>query len=170
MYATELSFESHAEGKRMSHYNVKPIRLDFKPSYRLVAILFVATLFVSAVLVFLSIPVWIKAIAIVLVVSASLYHGLDALRRLPRSCRTLSMNSKGEWYLELNDGSVQEAVILPSSFVAPYLTVMNCSLTGRWLQYHIVILPDALDAESFRRLRVWLRWGYQASEAETPDA
>jgi hypothetical protein len=24
---------------------------------------------------------------------------------------------------------------------------------------HLVILPDALDAESFRQLRVWLRWG-----------
>ena len=154
----------------MSHYNVKPIRLDFKPSYRLATILCVAALVVCLVLGSLAIPVWIKSIGIVIVLAACAYHVLDALRRLPHSCRSLHMNAKGEWRLELHDGSVQDAVILPSSFVAPYLTVLNCSLTGRWSRYHLVILPDALDAESFRRLRVWLRWGYQASEAETADA
>lgn len=154
----------------MSHYNVKPIRLDFKPSYRLAVILGIAALVVCGVVATLAMPTWIKVIAMLLVFVSAIYHGLDALRRLPRSCRSMHMNSRGEWRLELNDGSLQDAVILPSSFVAPYLTVMNCSLTGRWLQYPIVILPDALDTASFRQLRVWLRWGYQASDGEATGA
>jgi len=29
---------------------------------------------------------------------------------------------------------------------------------GSRLAKHLVILPDAIDAEDFRRLRVWLKW------------
>lgn len=77
----------------MSHYNVKPIRLDFKPSYRLATILCVAALVVCLVLGSLAIPVWIKSIGIVIVLAACAYHVLDALRRLPHSCRSLHMNA-----------------------------------------------------------------------------
>lgn len=91
------------------------------------------------------------------------YHMLDIMQRLPRSCLSLSLDTKGEWQLVTRDGNRYDATILASSFVTPYLAVLNCSLTGRWLQYHIVILPDAVDEEAFRRLRVWLHWGGQAS-------
>ena len=152
----------------MSHYNVKPIRLDFKPSKRLAAILAIAAAIACFALAVLSIALWIKLAAMTVAVLATAYHVLHALQRTPRSCIALVLDSKGEWQLMMRDGNRYVATILPSSFVTPCLTILNCSLSGRWLrypwqQYHIVILPDAVDAESFRRLRVWLRWGYQGS-------
>jgi toxin CptA len=70
-------------------------------------------------------------------------------------------------------------MILGSSFVAPYLTVLELrplepsagsSGTGirewwrkRWKHRprSVVILPDAIDAEAFRQLRVLLRWKWK---------
>lgn len=164
----------------MSHYNVKPIRLDFKPSKRLAAILAIAAAIACFALAVLSIALWIKLAAMTVAVLATAYHVLHALQRTPRSCIALVLDSKGEWQLTMRDGSRYAATILPSSFVTPYLTILNCRLTGRWLRYawqrypwhhyHLVILPDAVDAESFRRLRVWLRWGYQGSSVAAADA
>jgi toxin CptA len=44
----------------------------------------------------------------------------------------------------------------------PWLTVLNLKLPGKRLVRHVILLPDALDENEFRRLRVWLRWGSQA--------
>jgi toxin CptA len=150
----------------VSHYNVKPIRLDFKPSRRLLLALGFAAPVAITVLAILPVSLWIKLLAISVVVSMASYHILDAMQRLPRSCVSLSLDTKGAWQLVTRDGNRYDATILASSFVAPYMTILNCSLTGRWLQYHIVILPDAVDGDAFRRLRVWLRWGRQASTAD----
>jgi toxin CptA len=45
-----------------------------------------------------------------------------------------------------------------ASFVSPHLTVLNLRADARWRARSVLITPDSLDADSFRRLRVWLRW------------
>jgi len=45
------------------------------------------------------------------------------------------------------------------SLVTPFITVLNVLPQGARLARSVVILPDSLDAESFRQLRVWLKWG-----------
>jgi toxin CptA len=37
--------------------------------------------------------------------------------------------------------------------------VQDANLFARLLSPHLVILPDMLEAEAYRQLRVWLRWG-----------
>jgi len=69
--------------------------------------------------------------------------------RLDADCRCEFQTLAGVWH---------EAVLLGSSFVAPHLTVLNLKPAGGRLAKHLVILPDAIDAEDFRRLRVWLKW------------
>lgn len=145
----------------MSHYNVKPIRLDFKPSMRLTLVLAVAALLACLALAVIGVAFWVKLLAMTAVLTATLYHVLYALQHMSRSCIVLSMDSKGAWQLLTRGGDRYPATILPSSFVTPDLTVLNCSLAGKRLQYHLVILPDAVDADAFRRMRVWLRWGPQ---------
>jgi toxin CptA len=54
--------------------------------------------------------------------------------------------------------------VTDDSVVTPSLTVMvyhqkNATLMSRVFCARLIILPDALDAESYRQLRVWLRWG-----------
>jgi toxin CptA len=57
-----------------------------------------------------------------------------------------------------------------SSFVSPLLTVLNLRPEGgRWTR-HILIAADSVDAESFRRLRVWLRWRWRAGVQNADSA
>ncbi|MDH4284058.1 MAG: hypothetical protein OEV35_01940 [Gallionellaceae bacterium] len=51
--------------------------------------------------------------------------------------------------------------ILPHSVVSPFLIVLNIAPKAVQRRCSIIILPDSLNAESFRQLRVRLRWGVQ---------
>ena len=48
--------------------------------------------------------------------------------------------------------------VLGSSFVSPLLTVLSLRMLGAGGSRSLVVTPDALGADEFRRLRVWLRW------------
>jgi hypothetical protein len=55
-------------------------------------------------------------------------------------------------------------IVCADSVVTPYLTVVryrsnNASLLRHIFTAPLIILPDAIDVESYRQLRVWLRWG-----------
>lgn len=62
------------------------------------------------------------------------------------------------------DGSTFRGEVLPGSVVHPTLTVLNLRVLGRRLSYHVIVMPDAVEAQAFRQLRVWLRWGYRFPE------
>lgn len=53
------------------------------------------------------------------------------------------------------EGNFQKARLQGAAVVHPWLTVFRLN-TGRC--YRVVLCPDAIDADDFRRLRVWLRW------------
>ena len=48
--------------------------------------------------------------------------------------------------------------IAHGSFVAPWLTIIHWRPLGARFARTLVVLPDMIDAESFRALRVILRW------------
>ena len=48
--------------------------------------------------------------------------------------------------------------VIDGSFVAPWLTIVHWRPLGSRLTRTLLVLPDMLDAESFRALRVVLRW------------
>jgi len=56
-------------------------------------------------------------------------------------------------------GRLWEGEVRDGSFVAPWLTVIRWRPAGARFDRTIVVLPDMLARESFRRLRVLLRWG-----------
>lgn len=65
------------------------------------------------------------------------------------------------WLLIDKKGEEQRAELLTSSFVHPKLTVVNLKILGKpwYCRYRsFVFLPDNIDAETFRRLRIRLRW------------
>jgi len=66
--------------------------------------------------------------------------------------------------LTQHNGDQLTGKILRDSLVTPFLTVLNILPRNTRLAHSLVILPDSLDAASFRQLRVWLKWGSQ------PDA
>ena len=79
-----------------------------------------------------------------------------ALQRHDKSVTALLWDDLGEWKLFFRSG--EEVVRLePDTLVSSWLVVLNFSATAAAGHYSAVILPDSLDRESFRRLRVRLR-------------
>lgn len=147
---------------------MKPIQLDFKPSMcacALFTLMSFSALCIVMLLDFLWLFNWqikwlISAMIIVSAVYAILYHGLLLL---PWSCVGLKVNKKNQLELVLKNGDILEVIVQPNSVVTLYLTVINSYIKdaglihGLFHQHHIIFF-DAVNADDYRQLRVWLRW------------
>lgn len=78
---------------------------------------------------------------------------LRALSRL-RAARSLAIEHSGAIRVDGVDGRVRHG-----SFVAPRLVVVRWRPEGAWRERSLLVAPDMLGADDFRRLRVLLRWG-----------
>lgn len=79
--------------------------------------------------------------------------------------RHLVWESDGDWQLLFQDGSEYTGQLRPDSYVSPLLVILRFQLEqGGYCS--VVMLPDILDPQSFRRLRVRL---YQARLADTAE-
>ena len=68
------------------------------------------------------------------------------------------VRADGSWELGLRDGRAESARLLDSSFVHPWLVVLNFAV-GRWRRRHVLLPADSVNADTLRRLRVRLRMG-----------
>ncbi len=133
------------------------LQIDLSPSRYLTLILMGAH--GAAIIVLLLVLPWWASAATALMLLLGLRHYLmrDAWLRLPHSCTGLVMEEEGAAIL-LRSGIQQPCRILPGSLVTPLLTLLNVLPQDARFARSVVILPDSLDAESFRQLRVWLKW------------
>ena len=133
-------------------------------SYRLLIVLVLAGVFFGAMCLFLPVPLWLKALLILTVLLLVVYSSLRyALLRWPNAVVAIQVNNSNQLQLVLKNGQQVEMLVQANTVVTAYLTVLNCvakeaSLVQRLFATAIVIVPDAVDAEHFRQLRVWLRW------------
>lgn len=75
---------------------------------------------------------------------------------LPRlSCR----NDGSLWHQVADDWRALE--VLPDSHISPGLTLLGYREEGSRKRRTLVLLPDSLPADDYRRFRVWLRWRAQ---------
>jgi hypothetical protein len=82
----------------------------------------------------------------------------EALREGRGAVCVLAVDLKGR--VEASGGSGRVAGrLVPGSFVAPWLTVVRWRPEGARFARTVLVPPDAVDADAFRRLRVLLRWG-----------
>ena len=134
-------------------------QFKLQPSRYLAAVLIAAHGSAIAVLVPLALPVWAKAaLAIVILFSLAYHLRRDAL--LSSKSAVMALMLEDDWaVLTLRGGDQLAGQMLRDSLVTPYITVLNVLPQGARLARSVVILPDSLDAESFRQLRVWLKWG-----------
>jgi toxin CptA len=56
------------------------------------------------------------------------------------------------------DVRYEHACVLGTTYVSALLTVLNLRVPGRMRPRHVILVPDNVDAETFRQLRVRLRW------------
>lgn len=146
------------------------LSITLRPSYLLALLLVVmhALALASTWLVPLVLAAKIGT-AVVLTSSLALSLQQHVWRAGKRSVHAIRLNGECDMSLQRQDGVWLEVTLLPSSFISPYLTVLNLSLEGERRARHVVILPDAMDAEQFRQLRVWLRWRCKARNSDLPQ-
>jgi toxin CptA len=135
------------------------LSITLRPSYLLALMLAAmhALALISVWLVPLPLTAKIGA-AVVLMLSLVLTLRRHVWRTGKQAIRAIRLSGECDVAVQGQDSEWQEVVLLPSSFVSDYLTVLNLRLEGEKLARHVVILPDAIDAEQFRQMRVWLRW------------
>lgn len=127
-----------------------------KPSSSLAVLL--ASAHCSAIALVLFLPIeskfWLVALLAFSMIHSIMRH---ALLVFPGSPLSLKME-EGSCTLVLRGGVEKHCTLLGSTYVSPFLTVLNLREKGKLLMRSIVILPDSVDREEFRKLRVWLRW------------
>lgn len=134
-----------------------------RPS-RLLVLLF---LLFSMVLLFtigsLPLPFAVAFALTVIVLCHGLYGVLiDANLGLRHSCIAFRLEGE-EIVLVLRNGNHLTCRLCDDSVVTPYLVIMNVVPDKQNRRRSLVILPDVMGRESFRHLRIALRWGDHAA-------
>jgi len=133
------------------------LRLVLKPSRQLSAWLLFGHIAAAVCVLIVAMPLWLQVLlAIVLLLNLIYALSYQAWRRWPASIVGLQLERDGVAMVEYRNGTVRAARILGSSFVASYLTIVL--LKPDRLTNAVVILPDAVEPDLFRQLRVWLKW------------
>jgi len=143
--------------KTLHHYSVKPATLILGPSRWLASLFALMGSIAGVAILLLSWAWWVKAILIVGIIAAVVRQiNHDAWRKHPTAPVIIELDPAGRLWLTKRNGMRYSAQVQGSTLVTAGFTVLNLKLEqGR---VSCVILPDAVDAEAFRRLRVWLRW------------
>lgn len=101
---------------------------------------------------------WQTKCLVMFVVAACFTHTLliHVLQKHAEASVQLLLTTDAEWWLTCVNGLTFSVKLVPGAFVHPLLTVLSFQAEKR---RHIVILtPDIVDADMFRRLRVRLRF------------
>lgn len=142
------------------------LRVSLKPSRRLAIVLIVAYAGALAISSTLRLPWWGSGLLAIAIVASAIISVRAALLKTSSSIVGLELDVDCACRAQTQGGEPLNASVLGSSFVAPYLTILNLRVEGRLMTKHVVLLPDSLDPESFRRLRVLLRWKWKGSSVD----
>jgi toxin CptA len=142
--------------------------IQLKPSMRLAVMLSLAHFSAIGLLWPLILPAAVKLTgSVILALSLFFYLRRYALLRSRESVMGLELSDEMACTLELRSEERITCTLLGSSFVEPYLTVLELKPLEplkswrRFSSHSVVILPDGIDAEEFRQLRVLLRWKWK---------
>ena len=83
---------------------------------------------------------------------------LDACREGPGAIVRIAVDLAERVEARLHDGAVVARRLRDGCFVAPWLTIVRWRPDGARFTRTILVAPDAVDAEAYRRLRILLRW------------
>jgi toxin CptA len=133
---------------------------ELRPSRRLALILGSAHLGALLLLATLPIAMWLQLCGVALLLPGGvLAIRRHALRRGRGAVTALDFMDREHLRVRTRDGAWHTGSVLGTSTVGAAWTVLNLRLDDRRWPVHVVITGNSIDAEDFRRLRVWLRWG-----------
>lgn len=131
-----------------------PLVLEIAPSLPFALVLACAHGGVLMVLAMLPLPGWMLWVLTILVMVHAAYSiRRHALLQDAKSVVRLLWDAQDQWTLTRRDGIACSAKLLPGSYLHPALTVLNYKVSN-WHRTSVVILPQRVDAEDFRKLRV----------------
>ena len=144
----------------MSHYSAKPLSVDLRASRQLAVMLALAGTATWLLALWLPLPDFVRLGLAVLLPAATLHALLrDALRLLPWSVTALQLAGDGALRYQTRDGHWRDGQVQGHSCVTAWLTVLALQPAGSRFARGVVLLPDCLAADDYRRLRIQLRWG-----------
>ncbi|HMJ49425.1 MAG TPA: protein YgfX [Burkholderiales bacterium] len=139
------------------------LNIRFKPSVILGLLLVLAHASAVGLLLVVPLPIWSKLVTVVVVcISFAFYFRRNARLAAPSSLVALEIKEDCACTVETRNGNRRSCTVLPTSYVSASLTILNLKVDGKLLRKHLVILPDAVNAEDFRKLRVLLRWRFKS--------
>lgn len=102
-------------------------------------------------------PLWLKlSIACAVLLSLVDSWRRQAQRSHPDAVRTVIWDVAGLCQLTLESGQQQAISLASQAFIQPWMVVVHFKSPRRRFRY-LLLLPDMLDEEAFRQLRVRLR-------------
>lgn len=120
----------------------------------LLMLLFMCVLF----LVFLLEPMWSSAVLGGFVLVAFAYIGArDARLLLVHSVVAFRLERENRITLIYRSGRHTDGIVTSDSLVTPFLILLHVKQEGMSNRI-VVVMPDSMGGEAFRRLRVQLRW------------
>jgi len=147
------------------------VRIMIGPSCILASMLGLAHVAALVVALIVALPSWAKLLVGVVIAAScgwSIYR--SALLRGSRAIVELEIGESGRAVIRMRNGAWHDAQVQGSSLVSPWLTVLNMLPDGGRQAQHVVILPDNVDPEAIRSLRVLLRWSRPAGGASGKPA
>jgi toxin CptA len=105
-----------------------------------------------------ALPAAAAAVVTAGVALSAIGHLRAALQRAPHAVAGLELTVDGRVAVAGPSGDWLTARVRSAAVPVPWLAVVTLR-DARGQRRAAVVLPDALEREAFRRLRVWLRWG-----------
>jgi toxin CptA len=100
---------------------------------------------------------WLLAGAMLVVVACLFVTLRDAKLKLAHSCVSFRLGSENGITLMLRNGQSVTGTISPGSLVTPFLVLLNIKNSEHGRR-NLVLMPDCMKRDDYRRLRVVLRW------------
>lgn len=144
---------------------VPALRVALGPSRRLAVSLAVAHLGAAAAVTAAD-PgaLWVAACCAILAISAWCAIRRYALLVHSRSVIAVELDGEDDCNVQRRTREWHHYRVRPSSHVAPWLIVLHLGQPGRAIGGRIVLVPDSMPADSYRRLLLRLRWSRSAAE------
>lgn len=143
-------------------------RISVGPSALIAVAVSIVHVAAAAVLWFVPIPLLGKALfSLAIAISLVYFMARDAARHAPGSIVALELGEQGEIACQTRSGAWLHCDLLGSSYVSPGMTVVNLRPRGRGGYRRVILVPDNVDANDFRRLRTWLRWRTETVNSDT---
>ncbi len=129
-----------------------------RPSRSLLWFLLASCLLLLIVLSHLDWAIGWRTACIILVVVACLFVTLrDAMLKLARSCVAFRLESEKRITLIQRNGRHLTGTISSGGVVTPFLVLLNIK-QDEYGRRNLVLMPDSMNRDAYRRLRVALRW------------